>query len=640
MKRLLLMTCAVVACFVTSSAQGQVKSSVFDDVKVWYKGSAGNAVGTSDNGLTTTKLKSLPQLSTPASAQHGGTYNWWGWRIQYQNQEVECPYAGCTLASTPCMVIPQAVRRVVGSDTDFTTDPSGYVDVDVGGVVTSQPYYSGMRFGALYIDSWLSDWDSGTVCSNYTIVLRFKSDVINPVSGNPNRILQLGNSWDATPGKATGVAFMLNTPNPENGALKDYAYPRFFVGQVQKNYDTQCPIKHGRWVDCAIVVDENKLTSWFCWNCGTEETPTNKLVKITETYSGGWPTVAARSRLYLASSAGVSTLSWTNGVYSTALNSSGAFKGTFHQIAFWERTLSDDEVREAMAGGTGRPDLVHVGLEGNGTNEFTTTSSQTASVSNTGAWENLIPTLTGANPTATISFTCPALLTGRPQFLRVPLAAISTAGTLSVGLNGETLGTVAVSPDKVARFYVPENKIVSGANTLVLTRTGGGTLVLDAITMGGSWRFGNTMSSFSDSRDGNEIEVRTSPDRYLFNPACGSDKLHDRSLTSDASGTQFHFYVPEDLVGRYRGQFITYVQNTSGSKFDFEFLVNGTSLGTYQLQGGGGKGVLPTDVEVPETAIVAGWNTFAWKRVSGWANIDCHIFTLTPPPQGMALFIR
>ena len=631
--------CAMAASFVTPSAQGQVKSSVFDDVKVWYKGSAGNAVGTSDNGLTTTKLKSLPQLSNTSSSFHGGTYNWWGWRIRYQNEDVTCPYAGCMLASTPCMVIPQAVRRVEGSDTEMTSDPSGYVDVDVGGVVSTQPYYSGMRFGALYIDSWLSDWASGTVCSNYTIVLRFKSDVINPVSGNPNRILQLGSSWDATPGKATGVAFMLNTPNPENGVLKDYAYPRFFVGQVQKNYDTQCPIKHGRWVDCAIVVDKNKLTSWFCWNCGTEETPTNKLVKITETYSGGWPTVAARSRLYLASSAGVSTLSWTNGVYSAALNSSGAFKGTFHQIAFWERTLSDDEVREAMAGGTGRPNLVQVGLEGNGIGEFAT-SAQTASVQNTGAWENLNPILTAANPTATISFTCSTLLAGKPQFLRVPMAATSSAGGLSVALNGATLESLVVNPSKVALFYVPENKIVSGANSLVLTRTGGDSLVLDAVTLGGSWRFADTISSFSDSRDGNEIEVRTSPDRYVFNPACGSDKLHDRSLTADANGTQFHFYVPEDLVGRYRGQFTTRVQNTSGYKYDFEFFANGTSLGTYQLQGSGGYGVLPTDVEVPETDIVAGWNTFAWKRVSGWANIDCHMFTLKPPPQGMALFIR
>ena len=639
MKRLLLMTCTVAACFVASSAQGQVKSSVFDDVKVWYKGSAGNAVGTSDNGLTTTKLKSLPQLSTPASVQHGGTYNWWGWRIQYQDQEVECPYAGCTLASTPCMVIPQAVRRVSSNPDVFSPEPNGYVDVDIGGVVTNQPYYLDFRFGALYIDSWLSDWASGTVCSNYTIVLRFKSDVINPVSGNPNRILQLGSSYDATAGKATGIAFMMNTPSPENGVLKDYAYPRFFVGQVQKNYETQCPIKHGRWVDCALVVDKNKLTSWFCWNCGTDETPTNKLVKITETYSGGWPTVAARSRLYLASSANVGTLSWTNGVYTSALNSSGAFKGAFHQIAFWERTLSDNEVREAMAGGTGRPNLVHVGMEGNGIAEFAT-SAQTTSVQNTGSWENLNPMLTAANPTATISFTCPTLLAGKPQFLRVPMAATSSSGGLSVALNGATLGSMVVNPGKVAVFYVPENRIVSGANTLVLTRTGGDSLVLDAVTLGGSWRFANTMSSFSDSRY--ELNVTSSPDRYVFNPACGSDKLHDRSLRSSAVGdkTYFAFFVPEDLVGKFRGIFTTCVQNTGGSEFPFDFIVNDANLGTYKLLGGGGKGSVSTNVEVSATAIVAGWNTFAWSRQNGWANIDYHMFTLKPPPQGMTLFIR
>ena len=41
---------AASACLMATSAQGAVKSSVFDDVKVWYKGSAGNAVGMNDDG--------------------------------------------------------------------------------------------------------------------------------------------------------------------------------------------------------------------------------------------------------------------------------------------------------------------------------------------------------------------------------------------------------------------------------------------------------------------------------------------------------------------------------------------------------------------------------------------------------------
>ena len=132
----------------------------------------------------------------------------------------------------------------------------------------------------------------------------------------------------------------------------------------------------------------------------------------------------------------------------------------------------------------------------------------------------------------------------------------------------------------------------------------------------------------------------SSPDRYVFNPACGSDKLHDRALTSDASGTKFRFYVPADLVGRYRGMFTTRVQNTGGSKFPFDFIANDANLGTYELLGSGGHGVVATDVEVPDTAIVAGWNTFAWKQVSGWANIDSHMFTLKPPPSALTLIIR
>ena len=166
--------------------------------------------------------------------------------------------------------------------------------------------------------------------------------------------------------------------------------------------------------------------------------------------------------------------------------------------------------------------------------------------------------------------------------------------------------------------------------------------MLDAVTLGGSWRFAATISSFSDSRDGNEIEVRTSPDRYVFNPACGSDKLHDRSLNASSSGdkTYFTFFVPTDLVGKYRGMFTTCVQNTGGSEFLFDFIANDANLGTYKLVGGGGKGSLRTDVEVPETAIVAGWNTFAWSRQSGWVNNDWHRFTVQPPPRGMSFIIR
>ena len=612
-------TAAAALTFCALTAHATVHSSVFDDVKVWYKGSAGNAVGTADSS-TVTKIKNLPQLANTSSSMHGGNYFWWGWRIKYQNQKVDCPYAGVTLDSTPCMVVPAYAA------------PTGYAEVEINGETTSQPYWSARRFGNLYFPNWMSDWDSGTVCSNWTCVLRVRSDTVNAVSGNPNTVITIGSLYDSAAGKATGVSLLLNTPT----ALADYACPRTFVGTTQKNYNTASTtdirIKSGSWFDCALAVDGQTLTLWFCWNDGTDAAPTNKLAKVSETYpaTAGLPTIAAGCKVSLASASQDSwSATFTNGVYNADLLTK-AFEGAFHQIAFWDRTLSDDEIREAMAGGTGRPNLVQVGMEDNGIEEFAT-SSQTASVANTGAWEYLNPALTAENPSATIAFDCPALWAGQSQWLRIRGA--SSSGKVSATINGTPVGECVVAASGVGHIFVPTNVIVSGANTLVLSRTEGSP-VLDAVTLGGSWRFGESISSF-----GYQSDVANNPDRFTFNPACGYDKIHNRGMNSTSAPreTYFDFFVPEDLAGRFRGVFTTRTQNTGGSSMPYTFYANGTQIGDYTLKGG-----VETEVKIPETAIVAGWNRLYWKTTSSgyWANIDWNKFTLLPAPAPFVLVIR
>ncbi|MBR2837371.1 MAG: hypothetical protein IKE55_01160 [Kiritimatiellae bacterium] len=623
---------ALAVAFAAAAVHGAVKSSVFDDVKVWYKGSAGNAVGTADAG-SVTKVKSLPQLADASSAMHGGDYFWWGWRMQYENQDVECPYAGCKILSTPCMVVPKAKWTVNGVYSNDPENPTGYADVEINGVVYRQPYYDSPRFGDLHFSNWMSDWAADAVCSNYTCVLRFRSDMLNPVSGNGSKIIEIGSWYDDTVGRAAGFSLILN-PNAQNFA--EAAYPRIWVGKAAVDYRT-CNIKSGRWVDCAIAVNGRTLNMWLCWNDGTIETPTNRLVRTSETYptTASIPTIQGGSIVYLAStknaySGGV----YTNGLYSSDL-ANKAFEGAFHQIAFWDRTLSDDEIREAMAGGTGRPNIVQVGIEGNGIEEFAT-SAQTSSVSNTGAWENLNPTLTAANPSATIAFTCPALWAGKPQCLRVPIAATSTEGILSVALNGEVLGKVEAVPGDVAFLYVQESKVVSGDNTLVLTRTEGESIVLDAVTLGGSWQFGENVGSF-----GYQSDVTSNPDRYVFNPACGSDEIHHRgTFNSGSRETDFFFFVPADMVGKFRGVFTTRTQNTgwpTAAEMPYSFHVNGTKIGDFTLKGG-----TETRVKISDRVVVAGWNRAYWKTTSNgyWANIDWHRFELKPPPPGMTMIIR
>ena len=619
MKTTLATTAIAAAALCALTAHATVHSSVFDDVKVWHKGSAGNAVGTADSS-SASKVKNLPNLADSSSTMHGGDYFWWGWRLKYQNQKVDCPYAGVTLDSTPCMVVPSYAA------------PTGYAEVEINGETTTQPYWTNRRFANLYLQKWMSDWESGTVCSNWTCVLRVRSDTVNAVSGNPNTVITIGSLYDSAAGKATGVSLLLNTPT----ALADYACPRTFVGTTMKDYKTSpndIRIKSGSWFDCALAVNGQTLTMWFCWNDGTDAAPTNKLAKVSETYpaTAGLPTIAAGCKVSLASaSQDCWSATFTNGVYNADMLTK-AFEGAFHQIAFWDRTLSDDEIREAMAGGTGRPNLVQVGMEGNGVEEFAT-SSQTASVSNTGAWEYLNPELSAENPTATISFTCPTLWANQSQWLRV--CGASGSGKVSAAINGTPVGECTVAANGVGRIFVPTDIIVSGANTLVLARTEG-SFALDAITLGGSWRFGESISSFASSTEGDALTL----DKYLFHPANGNDKLHARGANSASTPreTYFDFFVPEDLAGRFRGVFTTRTQNTGGSSMPYTFHANGVQIGEFTLRGG-----VETEVKIPETAIVAGWNRLYWKTTSSgyWANIDWHRFDLRDEPGTFVIVIK
>ena len=218
------------------------------------------------------------------------------------------------------------------------------------------------------------------------------------------------------------------------------------------------------------------------------------------------------------------------------------------------------------------------------------------------------------------------------------MAGTSSSGSVSVALNGETLGTVDVAANKAALVYIEKNKIVSGENTLAISRVSGDSLVLDAVTLGGSWRFGNAISSFSDSRDQYEPWVKSSPDRYILNPSWGSDKFHDRSLnTSGDAKTYFTFFVPTDMVGKFRGVFTTRTQNAGGGSMPYSFHVNGAKVSDFTLKGG-----TETTVKISDDFIVAGWNTAYWTTTSGgyWANIDWHKFELLPPPKGTKIVIR
>ncbi len=603
--------------FTVPSAQGAVRSSVFDDVKVWYKGSAGNAVGTADSsGNQIGKMKNLPQLAdTSSSSMHGDEYYWWGWRMSYENQKVVCPYANVTLDSTPCMVVRSPV----------TTNSTEIVTID--NVEQEQPNIT-YRTGTLQLKKWFTDRTAD--CSNYTLFLRFRNEAINPLPGTQNRPINIGAVWTDTAGAAAGIDFRM----VPTAALSEYSVPRFVVGKNQDAQYDDIRIKDGVWVDCVITVDGSTVSTTFCYE--KDGVPVLKRCSTTYPTSGPQPSVKPNATVLIGGNNSASC-TFTRGVGLASGSSwTYGFRGAFHQIAFWNRTLSDNEIREAMAGGTSRPNLVQVGIEGNGINEFAATPTKT-SVATDGDWENLNPTLTVQNPSATITFNCPALWAGLPQYLRLPMAGTSSSGAVNITLNGMPLGIANVYPNKTSLVYVEENKITSGANTLVITHASGDALVLDAVTLGGSWKFGESVTSFNDAAVNANTAAKVGADCWVFNPACGNDKFHARGTTWSINGDTLSFpvFMPKDLVGKVRGELL-FKTATAANGCQFRWLVNGTEI--LSVASGGPNTQYTCNVN--DGAFVDGWNNIVWNRQSNWINFSTFQFTVLPPVKGMMIIIK
>ena len=609
---------ATAICVVAVAAS----ASVFDDVKVWYKGAAGNEAGAADSGGASgwsgdiSKLKSL----TGDGAYDGGQYFWWGYRLQYKNVPVKLPYANLDIGEAPCVEFP-------GLDGAGSNKSSGSATVTIGGQEVERPvqYY---KCGSMKTKDWLPDWPDGSVCSNYTCVTRFNPyHAINPVSGNPMTLLGLDAIYQGGD-KPSGVSLSLNTYK----TLDDHLSLRMFVGDRQFNYDSRSSadrvvlIKEGSWVDLALVVASPKLTIYMCY----EDGGTNVIRSFSETFdaSAAKPALPASKREFRigSSNSDVYGCTFTNGVY-VASGFRNDFWGAFHQIAFWDRALSLDEVKEAM----GRPAMVSVGLRGNpGNAEF---SAKTASVATEGAWERLNPVLTESKPSATITFQCSKQWDGLPQFLRIAACSDSDTGFVSVAVNGRDIGQVELKPGKISDLYVAEGMVVEGENSLALTRSSGEMLKLDQVEMGGSWRYGIDVASKGIGYFGYDAN---NFDSYDFNPACGNDVFHERGMASNGAKPRYAFTVnvPEELAGQCRGKLRFRAQNSGGNTYSNEVYVNSARLTGVMMKGG-----QVYDFTVPSTMLKAGRNEIQLKQITGWINWDCHEFKIYPH-TGFFMIVR
>ena len=288
-----------------------------------------------------------------------------------------------------------------------------------------------------------------------------------------------------------------------------------------------------------------------------------------------------------------------------------SFLGSVQQIAFWKRALTDDEIHEAWGCPPG------------------------------GTW--------------TVSFFGATNEVGLAQLLTLTATAGSAVGTISASVNGTSVGSQTIFPGRTATWYVPGTAFKKGpSNTLTLTRAGGsGNVVVDSLSIGGSWQIGIASQDWSDMSS--EGYVPTSPVTSTFDL---SRKHWAQAANSGGwtSNRTFRVWLPENVAANYPMEFdlrsAYYFNGSSPTNYFMEVFVNGQVRNAIRDD----TGVVSNRVSITPShklyrmsfepgELRAGWNEFFMhghaRPTGGYFMFDFYRFQITGNRKnGTMLIVR
>lgn len=338
-------------------------ASVFDDARVWYRGA--EKADTADR-----KCRALSSITESAANKYevsGPTpvWHWSGPHFLAETGDVYCPYAGTTLNDEPFAYRPIPVRT------------NGTTSVTVDGNTSTQPIMQHCKgIDYLWSGDWVSNHADGTYVSNYTFVARIRADqpLNNKDGSGPG-----GGGTVLIQDRYLGVDKGLSLVLTGDHSLSNERKLRLFVGNSFKTLDAAA-IPHGEWADVAIAVDGQNVTFAACSSRGCDWAElafsgnTNLAIKAMSGTKGNFFMFGQQA---WGEWLGV----WTNGLatasqtyesgteaatYSNVSIGDGGdnrpdegmrtkmFRGAVHQIAFWDRTLSSNEICRAWTPGEAR----------------------------------------------------------------------------------------------------------------------------------------------------------------------------------------------------------------------------------------------------------------------------------------------
>ena len=524
----------------------------------------------------------------------------------FTNEVVHCPYSGRIFTSR-CLNFPQEVNHtcttnIVGNTTNVTIEARGLVS-------------------KVYINNVFKDVTGN--CSNYSFVVRFRRDAIHKVADDfQDWMLRVGYDW-GNGGKGIAVGF--------TGSPMTNRYFTLMAGrQTYNNSGTRwkSSTETNAWTDVAVAVDGWKAKIWYMQENDNQLRTGEKTFEYNSTTLSQF---AAQSSWQIqlgseqdSTSTDTVMYSLTNGVKKSSQNSYKCWAGSIQQLAFWTRTLTDADVRQAF-GGTAPVEL-QVGLANGASTEFRGETS----AAGTGNWEELSPSL-AAGGSLSLTYTNDFAIMV-PQVLALIPTPASASGTLRVKVNGSLVKSVAVMPGHTNLVPVASTFFRPGANTITLERTDAGAspLVLDAFSLGGSWVAGRSSSS-------NDVFPAEHAQYDSVGTWYAGSTWHKlwRGVTSSLSIT-LNFPVEKRLLDRgytfrYRHRIVRAGQR------HMDFILNGESIYSGIPPGGVNVYNLPSD------KLVDGMNTLQLKPTNGGSAFSCfafHLVEFEAPPDGTIVIVR
>ncbi len=275
--------------------------------------------------------------------------------------------------------------------------------------------------------------------------------------------------------------------------------------------------------------------------------------------------------------AGAGTIPHTNGVELSNYNTSKSFRGSIHQLATWNRAMSFEEMKRALA--FPRGDLMRVGVRDGTANEFRGGASV-----NQEDREWTLPTAFAAGDAATITFATDR--TGESemqQLFRWYGAADSANGSIRLTVNGRDAGVLSVFPARTTRWLLKPGLLVEGTNTLVLTRTdaGAGTVKLDAAALGGSWQIGlkdNSYFEFAHEGYGLQEHEVLDGDTYSYRRVLFG-AVRTGTTGSAYTNTIYTFTTPREFTGGNYAWTLSWKDKINTTKHYPRWSLNGHDLG-------------------------------------------------------------